>query len=92
MIFKSELADAIGGLSIDLNSLAIKLSDLERRVEKVERHTAKAPASKGCADLEKAIKITKKKVGRPLGSKNKSSAVAKAKQPRTKDGKFAKKK
>ncbi len=68
MIFKSDLLDAINELSCDIAALGIRVSDLEKKLEK-------KPA---------------KKIGRPLGAKDKQKR--KTSQPRGKDGKFAKKK
>lgn len=74
MIFKSDLLDAINELSCDIAALGIRVSDLEKKLEK-------EPA---------------KKIGRPLGAKDKQKRKVKTanntKQPRGKDGKFAKKK
>lgn len=107
MIFKSDLIDAINSLSHDLLALSIRISEVERKLEK---NTAKKTSSrpkkicdKNCSELEQAIKET---AGRKAMSgfldeevKNAKKNLTKAKkssnakkQPRTKDGKFTKKK
>ena len=73
MIFKSDLIDAINGLSHDLLALSIRVNELEGKIKVCDKKTKKNQLTKKEEDkLEKAIR-----------------AVA---QPRTKDGKFAKKK
>lgn len=59
MIFKSEIIEAINDLNHDTTALAIRINEMERRLNKIERKTLK-PTSV-------------------------------SKQPRSKDGKFAKK-
>lgn len=73
MIFKSDLIDAINGLSHDLLALSVRVNELEGKITACDKKTKKNQLTKKEEDkLEKAIR-----------------AVA---QPRTKDGKFAKKK
>ena len=64
MIFKYELVDAINDTNHDLALLSIKLSDLEKKVEKLEKAVCKC---KACPKkVEKKTKTTAKRgPGRP---------------------------
>ena len=124
MIFKSDLIEAINGVSHDMTALAVRVSDLEKRLNKLEKKASdkntearlqnledfmdtqtrinnEVPirmAAKPCdfqktigeeavsCALNDAIEEAKKKITKLTKSANVK------KQPRTKDGKFAKKK
>ena len=107
MIFKSDLVDAINGLSHDLTNLSIRVHDLERNIAKLDskmlqlkKNSCPCKDSKGL--LEKQIrdaanaKVTSELMGEMIKEKKKKITKIKKstnakKQPRGKDGKFAKK-
>lgn len=82
MIFKSDLAEAINGLSHDLLTLSIKVNELQKEVDSLKSNKVKVN-----------IKPAKKTRGRPVGSKDKKPRAKKGTltQLRDKSGKFAKK-
>ena len=108
MIFKSDLVEAINGLSHDFVALSIRVSDLEKKVN--EKNTVQVKRSTGNRKTsvwtEESKKIAKELAGQKVMSdllgdmikdakKNKTKVLKSTnakKQPRTKDGKFAKKK
>lgn len=68
MIFKHELVEAINSMSHDLTLLSIKVSDLEKKVEKLEKAVCKCKACpKACPKKveKKAKKTAKRGPGRP---------------------------
>lgn len=77
MIFKSDLVDAINGLSHDLTNLSIRVHDLERNIAKLDSKMLQLKKDSCSCKLDKAVDSCKAK-------------KAKA-QPRDKSGKFAKK-
>lgn len=83
MIFKSDLVEAINGLSHDLLVLSIKVNELQKEVDSLKSNKVNVN-----------IKPAKKTRGRPVGSKDKKPRAKKctSTQPRDKSGKFAKKK
>lgn len=76
MIFKSELIDAINDLSHDLSDLAIKISNQDIKIRKLENKLASIRSSKKEPSLDNAISSAKSKKAKT--------------QPRSKDGKFTK--
>ena len=108
MIYKRDLVDAINGISHDLFALSVKLHDLESGLAKINNRViklenSKCPCKVGKNILEEEVrkaagaKVAEKVMSEAAKEKKKEVTKIKKstnakKQPRSKDGKFTKKK
>jgi hypothetical protein len=135
MIFKSDLIEAINGVSHDMAALAVRVSDIEKRLNKLEKKSSDKSTEARLQNLEdfmdtqtrinnevpvrrvakprslyEVFALDQERIQKAIGeeaascvlndaieeAKKKKTKLTKSanvkKQPRTKDGKFAKKK